>query len=170
MGRKLLFLLALAPLALAQNTQIGGTVGFGRFWKYRWNSATYVVAGGEACVRCGGRYGFFLDYNHWGRRGIGTGNAPAISLDLAGLGIRIQGKDERVRPFLDVGFLIGRKHRDSLIFPGRQQSIGLAGGGLGFGAAISVSEHWYVRPFGRVALLSTNENEAFAGASVGYRF
>ena len=170
MGRQLLLVMAFAPLTLAQNTQIGGMIGFGRFWKYNWNSATYVVAGGEACARCGGRYGFFVDYNHWSRRGTGTGNAPAISLDLASLGLRIQGKDERVRPFFDVGLAVGRKHRDSLIYPGRQQSTGLVGGGLGFGAAISASEHWYVRPFGRVFLLSTNENDAIAGASVGYRF
>ena len=167
---RLLFLLVIAPLIFAQETQIGGMIGVGRFWKYKWNSANYVVAGGEACVKCGGRRGLYLEYNHWSRRGTGTGTYPATSWDLAGLGLRIQGKGERLRPFFDIGLLVGSKRRYTPFLVNVPQSIYAAGGGLGFGAAVSVSEHWYVRPFGRVFLLSTNENGGFAGASVGYRF
>ena len=110
---RLFFLLAVASLAYAQDTQIGGTAGVGRFWKYRWNSANYFLAGVEACVKCGGRHGLFLEYNHWSRTGEGSGTYPAVSLDLAGVGWRIQGKGERVRPFFDVGFLAGGKRRQT---------------------------------------------------------
>jgi hypothetical protein len=36
--------------------------------------------------------------------------------------------------------------------------------------AISITEHWYVRPLARVLVISTPEGGGFGGVSVGYRF
>lgn len=75
-----------------------------------------------------------------------------------------------MRPFFDAGLAAGVERND-LDFPlGGRASRAVVGGMLGFGAAISVSEHWYVRPLGRIVGLSTTEVGGFAGASAGYRF
>ena len=134
MWQRLLVFFALAPLAFAQGTQIGGMIGRGGAAKLFEDSAYHLVAGVEGCVLCGGRLGLFLEYHHWKKTGEGTGNPT--SLDLAGGGA----------------------------------SHAVTCGEVGFGAAISVSEHWYVRPLARIVVLSTPEVGGFAGASVGYRF
>ena len=52
------------------------------------------TVGLEFCAYCAGHFGLFGEYSHWfGERS---------SADLAGLGVRIQGKG-RVRPFFDFG-------------------------------------------------------------------
>ncbi len=70
----------------------------------------------------------------------------------------------------DIGLLVGRRAKDSQIFPGTRQSVGVAGGALDFGAAFSVSRHWYIRPVCRIFLLSSNEAGVLGAASIGYRF
>ncbi len=168
MRRCLLLFLLIAPLAVAQSTQIGGMIGRGGIARLFENSAYHVVAGVEACVLCGGRLGVFGEYHHWTKTGVGT-DEP-VSLDLAGGGLRIQGKGWRVRPFLDFGLLAGTE-RNAQIFPlSGNRSHAVGGGTLGFGAAISLSRHWYVRPLARIVVLSTPEFGGFGGASVGYRF
>ena len=168
MRQRLLVFLALAPLAFAQRTQIGGVIGRGGVAQLFENSAYHFVAGVEGCVLCGGRLGLFLEYHHWNK--ISSGTDSPTSLDLAGGGLRIQGKGERVRPFFDIGITGGveRDYRSPIM--GARASHALTGGILGFGAAISVSEHWYIRPLARIVGLSTPEFGGFAGASVGYRF
>jgi hypothetical protein len=167
--RKLqLVFLALASFAFGQNTQIGGMIGAGGIAQLFETSAHHVVAGVESCVLCGGRLGLFMEYQHWSKTSSGT-DQP-LSLDLASGGLRIQGKGTRVRPFFDVGVLAGAEKKNSLFFGGSQESRGVGGGVLGFGAAISITEHWYMRPMAKIVVLSTQEFGGFAGASVGYRF
>jgi len=162
-----LLLLSVAPLAFAQNTQIGALIGRGGVAKLRDDSAHHVVLGVESCFRCAGHLGLFLEYHHWSKTGSGSGNPT--KLDLAGAGLRIQGTGNRVRPFFDVGGFVGARPRRYFL-PQGEESLTLAAALVGFGAAISISEHWYVRPVARVGVLSTNEVAGFAGASVGYRF
>ena len=169
MPKLLLLFLALTPLVCGQNTQIGGLIGRGGGARFFFeNSAYHVVAGVEGCAWCGGRIGLFMEYHHWKKTGAGTGQ-PA-SLDLAGGGLRIQGKGARVRPFLDLGLLAGAEKNDRAILPFTLESQGLAGGVLGFGAAISITEHWYIRPLAKIMLLSSSEFGGFAGVAAGYRF
>jgi hypothetical protein len=168
MRRCFLLFLMIAPLAWAQSTQIGGMIGRGGLARLFESSSYHAVAGVEACVLCGSRLGLFAEYHHWTRTGAGAGEP--VGMDLAGGGLRIQGKGERVRPFLDFGLMAGAERKDR-IFPllGRQ-SEAVAAGTLGFGAAISITEHWYVRPLARIVVLSSLEFGGFGGASVGYRF
>jgi hypothetical protein len=168
MRRSLLLFLMLAPLAFAQKTQIGGLIGRGGVAQFFENSAYHVVAGVEACFLCGGRLGVFGEYHHWTKTGVGT-DEP-VSLDLAGGGLRIQGKGRRVRPFFDFGLLAGAERNDRIFPFTGARSHAVVAGTLGFGAAISITEHWYVRPLARIVVLSTPEVGGFGGASVGYRF
>ena len=170
MSRGFLILLAFAQLALAQRTQFGGVIGGGGAAQFFENSAYHMVTGVEGCVLCAGHVGIWLEYTHrWMTGRPGSGNPR--SLDLAGGGLRIQGTGDRIRPFLDAGLVGGVERIDRPGFvPYLRYSNGVVGGMLGFGAAISITEHWYVRPMGRVGVLSTMELAGFAGASVGYRF
>jgi len=167
MHRRLLLLLAVAPLLSAQSTQIGALIGGGGVAKLLDESANHVVLGVEGCFVCAGHLGLFLEYSHWSRTGSGTGNPTR--LDLAGGGLRIQGTGSRVRPFFDVGGFVGTRPRRYFL-PRGAESLTLVAALVGFGAAISISEHWYVRPMARVGVLSTNEVAGYAGASIGYRF
>jgi hypothetical protein len=168
MRRCFLLFLLIASLAAAQSNQIGGMIGRGGVAQLFENSAYHVVAGVEACVLCGGRLGVFGEYHHWTKTGVGT-DEP-VSLDLAGGGLRIQGKGSRVRPFIDFGLLAGVERNDRIFPLTGNRSHAVAAGTLGFGAAISLSKHWYVRPLARIVVLSTPEVGGFGGASVGYRF
>jgi hypothetical protein len=168
MRRCLLLLLVIAPLAVAQNNQIGGMIGRGGMAQLFENSAYHVVAGVEACVLCGGRLGVFGEYHHWKKTGVGT-DEP-VSLDLAGGGLRVQGKGRRVRPFVDFGMLAGVERNNTAFLFIVDRSHAVVAGTLGFGAAISITEHWYVRPLARTIVLSSLEFGGFGGASVGYRF
>ena len=158
----------LVPLAFGQGTQIGGLIGRGGIARLFENSAYHVVAGVEGCVLCGGRLGLFLEYHHWQKTGTGT-DQPA-ALDLAGGGLRIQGKGERIRPFFDLGLLAGSEKTDRLVMPFDKTRRSVAGGLLGFGVAISLTPHWYVRPVARIVGLSSSEYGGFGGVAVGYRF
>lgn len=164
----LLVFLSLASVVLGQGTEIGGLIGRGGAARFFDSSAYHVVAGVESCVWCGGRAGLFMEFHHWQRTGVGT-DQP-VSLDLAGGGLRIQGKGARLRPFLDFGLTAGTVEEDRRILPFNQARQGVAGGLLGFGAAISITEHWYVRPTARIIGLSSTEFGGFGGVAVGYRF
>ncbi len=161
-------LLFLAPQASGQSTQIGGLIGRGGVAQLFENSAYHVVAGVEGCVFCGGRRGLFLEFHHWQKTGMGT-DQP-VSLNLGAGGLRIQGKGARVRPFFDLGFTAGTEEKDRPILPFNKTHQGVVGGLLGFGAAISITEHWYVRPLGRIIGLSSSEYGGFGGVAVGCRF
>ena len=158
----------MAPLAVAQSTQIGGMIGRGGMAQLFENSAYHVVAGVEACFLCGGHLGVFGEYHHWKKTGVGT-DEP-VSLDLAGGGLRIQGKGKRVRPFIDFGLMAGVERNNTAFLFIVDRSHAVVAGTLGFGAAISITEHWYVRPLARIVLTSTPEVGGFGGAAVGYRF
>ena len=163
----MLVFLAIAPFAFAQNTQIGAVIGGGAVEEFyvfgRAPRIPILVAGVEGCVFCGGRLGLFMEYYHL--RKIGEGPGHTTSWDLVSGGLRIQGKGERVRPFFDIGPLGGTKRSERNNF--REDVVGLA---LGAGAAISVTEHWYVRPFAKIRLDSSLDSNIFAGAAVGYCF
>lgn len=161
-------LLAAASCAPGQNTQLGAVLGRGGVARLFETSAYMVVGGVEGCVRCGGRLGLFFGYDHWERTGPASDH-PA-SLDLAGGGLRVQGKGARFRPFLDFGLVAGRTQDNRGLPASSMESRGAAGGQIGFGVAISVSEHWYVRPFAKIVGLSSSEFGGYAGASAGYRF
>lgn len=160
--------LALAPFGFGQSTQVGGLIGRGGVAQLFENSAYHVVAGVESCFLCGGRLGLFMEYHHWQKTGMGT-DQP-VSLDLVGGGLRIQGKGARIRPFFDIGFVAGAEERDRPILPFDKTRQRVVGGLLGFGAAISITDHWYVRPMGRIIGLSSSEYGGFGGVAVGYRF
>ncbi len=168
MVKSLLILIALPLLAFGQNTQVGGFIGRGGIARLFENSAYHVVTGVEACFLCGGRLGLFAEYQHWGK--TGTGTDQPIAMNLISGGLRIQGKGERVRPFFDIGVLAGTERDNRAIYPFTEATHGIGGGVLGFGVAISVTEHWYVRPMAKIVGLSSTEAGGFAGASIGYRF
>lgn len=151
-----------APFTLAQNTQVGGMLGRGGAVQLFENSAYHFVAGAEGCFLCGGRFGVYAEYHHWKKTGEGT-DSP-VSLDLAGGGLRIQGRGRRVRPFFDVGVAAGMESR----YLGKSRPV--TGGVLGTGAMILLGEHPYIRPLLRITGLSSGEAGGFAGASIGYRF
>jgi hypothetical protein len=75
-----------------------------------------------------------------------------------------------VRPFLDFGVLAGAERNGQIFLLPGTRSHAVAAGTLGFGAAISLSEHWYVRPLARIVVLSSLEFGGFGGTAVGYRF
>ena len=164
----LLVFLSLAPFASGQSTQVGGLIGWGGVSQLFENSAYHAVAGVESCFLCGGRLGLFTEYHHWQK--IGKGTDQPVSLDVVCGGLRIQGKGARIRPFLDLGFLGGAEEKDRPILPFNNTRQGIVGGVLGFGAAFSITDHWYVRPLGRIIGLSSSEYGGFAGVAVGYRF
>ena len=168
MHKRFLLLFAFASLALAQRTQFGAVIGRGGAVQFFENSAYHVVVGAEGCVLCAGRVGLYLEYNHWQKTGVGT-DSPT-GLDLAGGGLRVQGTGDRIRPFLDAGIVAGVERTNPGFVPPVGRSNGVVGGMLGFGVAISLSEHWYIRPMARVGVLSTLELAGFGGASIGYRF
>ena len=68
------------------------------------------------------------------------------------------------------GIFGGAERKDRSFLPFNIESQAVAAGTLGFGAAISITEHWYVRPMARIVVLSSAEYGGFAGAGVGYRF
>jgi hypothetical protein len=158
----------LSPLLYAQSTQLGGMVGVGGAVKLFDNSSHHTVGGVEACVFCGGRFGLFLEYEHWAKTSSGSGEPG--SMNLAGGGVRIQGKSARLRPFLDAGLLAGAESKKQVRPSFENESRAVAGGALGFGVAISVTAHWYVRPLARMVVLSTGAIGGFGGLSAGYSF
>jgi hypothetical protein len=157
--RSCTLLVLLTSTAGAQKFEIGGLGGGGAFVAED-ASATYWVAGAEACFFCNGRAALFAGYSHYG---LASGGSVIHSADLVSGGLRVQTKPARVRPYFDIGITGGQDH-----FLNRAHNlVGLA---LGGGVAISLGQHWYVRP--GVQLHVTNgPHVGMAGvASLGYRF
>jgi hypothetical protein len=111
--------------------------------------------GAQACLRCGGRLGFFVEYSHY----FAGASSGAYNLsdqvrraDLAGGGLRIQSSG-RAKVFFDVGFVGGTdEHR-----AGRGGALG--GAVVGVGVKIPVAKSWYVRPQFRAYGLSPHTLE-----------
>lgn len=161
-----------ATMAFAQRIELGGSVGGGAFATSSGSSAGRGQVGAEACLFCSGRAALFAEYNHW----YSSGATPAFSFDrvmsadLAGAGLRIQGRS-RVRVFFDVGAVAGRDEHSF----GRGGALG--GVVLGAGVEIPWGRHWYVRPQFRAYGLSPHSLEGLdahwavsGGAGAGYRF
>ena len=108
------------------------------------------TVGVEFCAYCAGRFGLFGEYSHW----FETNN----SSDLAGVGLRIQGK-RTVRPFFDIGVSGGGDTSRGHIF---------TAGGLviGAGVTIPIKQRFYLRP--QVRLYGRGESHVDATAQVGF--
>jgi len=156
---------------MSQGIEVGALAGGGGFTA----SGPTVAAGQfgvEACVFCTGRFGIFAEYGHWFSSGMAQGfNASDVvrRADLAGAGLRIQGKG-RIRPFIDLG-VVGGKDEHGLI--GRGGAV--AGGVVGGGVKIPFHGRWYIRPQVRTYGLSPHTLEGVdahwaisAGVGIGY--
>lgn len=114
------------------------------------SSPALGTVGVEFCAYCSGRLGLFGEYSHWfGERS---------SADLAGFGVRIQGK-RAVRPFFDFGVSAGR---DTI----RRSVYDAAGLVLGAGVTIPIKQRFYPRP--QVRLYGRGESHLDATAQVGF--
>ena len=158
-------------IASAQRVELGGLLGGGAFAVSSGEPAPLGQAGVEACVFCSGRFALLGEYSHWfSGNGSRTGFDRVRTADLAGAGLRIQGRG-RVRVFFDIGLVGGRD--------GHTRGRGGAVGGVvvGTGVGIPWGEHWYVRPQFRAYGLSPHTLEgvdahwaASGGLGIGYRF
>jgi len=173
-GRTLTIVLFAAGIASAQRVQLGGLMGGGAFADSSEGAAARGQAGVEACLFCSGRFALFGEYSHWfsgdGRRSA-FGADRVASADLAGAGLRIQGRG-RIRPFFDVGLVAGRDEHERA---GRGGALG--GVVVAFGVGIPCGGHWYVRPQVRAYGLSPHTIEGMGphwavsgGVGIGYRF
>lgn len=152
---------------LAPGAQIGGTIGLGSFGTTEYTSGGFVVAGVEGCALCGGKFGLFMEYDHW--RLTPTGYETSV-LNLGAGGLRIQGRGRRVRPFFDVGGALGRYNGKPHGYIRRSEDFSMGGVIIGTGAAISVGEKWYVRPQARLALMTSGNIAGVLNFGIGYRF
>jgi hypothetical protein len=151
----------------APEAQIGGTIGLGSFGSTEYTSGGFVVAGVEGCALCGGKFGLFMEYDHW--RLAPTGFETSV-LNLGAGGLRIQGRGRRVRPFFDIGGALGRYNGKPHGYIHRSEDFSMVGVMIGTGAAISIGEKWYVRPQARLALMRSGNLAGFLSVGVGYRF
>jgi hypothetical protein len=159
-----------AGISAAQGTDLGVLGGGGAITA----SGPTMAAGQfgvEGCVFCAGRFGVFAEYSHWSTSGSAPGHNPSDLVrraDLAGVGLRIQGR-ARIRPFADFGVVGGRDKHGS----GSGGAIG--GVVVGGGIRIPIGEHWYVRPQLRAYGLSPHTLEGVdahwgltGAAGIGY--
>jgi hypothetical protein len=119
------------------------------------SSPALGTVGVEFCAYCAGRFGLFGEYSHW----FGANN----SSDLAGVGLRIQGK-RSVKPFFDFGVSAGQD-----VF-GRH-TYTAAGLVLGAGVTIPLKQRFYLRP--QVRLYGRGNSDyldATAQVGFGWRF
>ena len=171
MSKLCIALLAVAGTASAQGIDFGALAGAGGFTASGPTLAAGQV-GVEACVCYTGRLGLFGEYSHWFTSGDSKGynfSDVVRRADLAGVGLRIQGRG-RIRPFFDVGFVGGR---DAHVQAGT--GGGLCGVVVGAGVRIPLRGRWYLRPQVRAYGLSPHSLEglsphwALSGAvGVGY--
>jgi hypothetical protein len=165
----LILFMLFAATASAQQTEVGGFAGVGGFTADDVQNNTFWVAGAEACFLCAGKFAIFAEYNHYGNAG-GKQGTHILQADLFSGGLRIQRPAGRVRPYFDVGISGGGDTSRSEYFPGNR-SHGIIGMALGGGAAISISERWYIRPAVRTQLLGPGIHVGLSvSASIGYRF
>jgi hypothetical protein len=142
MPRILLCLLAIATLAPAQHIDLEGLAGGGAI-KASGRSLASGQFGIQACFLCSGRLGLFTEYTHWvASTGSSRSNPSDLvrRADLAGIGLRIQGRG-RISPFFDVGVAFGQ---DDHRAPGNGGALGgiVTGGGV----RIPLRGNWYLRP------------------------
>ena len=147
----------------APETELGATLGQGAFLTAH---GAFTAVGAEACVRCQGRIGYFLEYTHWSLTPAG---GQTSLLNLGGGGIRIQGKNRYVRPFLDVGIAVGIYDGHPHNYVHKDESFDIMGVMLGFGMTVSLPKGFYVRPQAKVAV-SPETAVGFASVGLGYRF
>jgi hypothetical protein len=115
--------------------------------------------GAEACLRCSGSVGLFVEYTHWFTSGPKLGYNPSDQVrraDLAGAGLRIQWAS-KVRPFLDLGIVGGTDAHHQAGSGGA-----VAGGVIGAGVRIRLTPGWYIRPQVRVYGLSPHSLEGLS--------
>ena len=159
----LLAFLLMAPIALAQKTEVGVTYGTGALLTAH---GSFRVAGGEACVRCDGRVAYFLEYSHWWLTPPG---GLTSKLDMGSGGVRIQGKNKYVRPFVDIGITAGSYDGHPHDFVHKDENFDLEGVALGVGVTVSVTKHFYVRPQAKIAD-GLGSGVGFAVVVACYRF
>ena len=146
---------AVSVIVAAQGIELGALAGGGGFTASGPTAAAGQV-GVEACVFCTGRFGIFGEYSHWFSSGAAQGfNASNVvrRADLAGAGIRIQGRG-RIRPFIDLGLIGGRDEHGPVGTGG-----GLGGGVVGGGVGLPLGGRWYIRPQVRAYGLSPHTLE-----------
>jgi hypothetical protein len=144
-------------------TELGATFGQGGFMTAEGNFAAF---GAEACLRCQGRVGYFLEYTRWSL--TPTGGQTSL-LNLAGGGLRIQGKNKYLRPFFDIGIAAGAYNGHPHNYVHRDESFEIVGVVLGVGMTVSLPKGFYVRPQARIAV-SPETGVGFASVGFGYRF
>jgi hypothetical protein len=158
MSKRWMVLFAVAGIAAAEGVDLGAMAGAGGFTASGPTLAAGQV-GVEACVLCAGRFGLFVEYSHWFTSGATHGyNASDVvaRADLAGVGLRIQGRG-RIRPFFDVGVAGGRDEHVQAGTGGALGGIVVAGG-----ARIPLKGRWYIRPQVRVYGLSPHSLEGLS--------
>jgi hypothetical protein len=119
------------------------------------SSPTLGTVGVEFCAYCSGRFALFGEYSHW----FGVTD----SSDLAGLGLRIQGK-RSVKPFFDIGVSGGSDRSGRWVYT----AAGLV---FGAGVTIPIKQRFYLRP--QVRLYGRGKSEymdATAQVGFGWRF
>jgi len=168
MKRKyLLTLLLMACTASAQRLEIGGLGGVGVFGADDVSVRSYWLAGAEVCGFCGKRAAIYFEYSHYGSPDQGT-EVSIMEVDLVSIGLRLQRSPRRIRPFFDVGLSTGQDR-----FRRFQETVGkhsTAGLGIGGGVAISVGEHFYVRPAVRAHMMQAFHVGVAFTAAAGVRF
>jgi hypothetical protein len=160
----LLFLLALP--ALAQQAELGATIGGGAFGAEDAGLPTFVTFGLEACAVCSGHFALFGEVTQWQRVAGGARNGRINSVTVLAAGLRIQGR-RGVRPFFDAGIAGGW---DRFEYLGGRDSHGNPGLVLGGGAAIPLRGGWYIRPQGRLIVLRGFHGGFSGSVGIGYRF
>lgn len=164
----LILIAIVAPLTVtAQQFELGATVGGGIFGADGTGQPTYVIFGAETCAFCRSSAAVFAEFSHWQRSTAGY-RTSIRCVELLAVGARIQG-GRRVRPFFDVGFAAGWD-RFTRLGDGRDDIHGNPGLLLGGGAAVSIGEHWYIRPQARIVVLRGIHAGVAALVGIGYRF
>jgi hypothetical protein len=144
-------------------TEFGAKLGQGAFLTAH---GAFTAVGVEACVRCQGRIGYFLEFTHWSL--TPTGGQTSL-LNLGGGGFRIQSKNKHVRPFLDIGIAVGTYDGHPHNYVHKDESFDIMGLMLGFGMTVSLPKGFYVRPQARLAI-SPETGVGFGSVGLGYRF
>jgi hypothetical protein len=157
-----IFFLA-AVAAWAQNVEIGATYGTAGFATAH---GRFVAAGAEVCLKCGARFVYFADYSHWW---LTPPVGQTSKLDLVTGGLRVQGKNPYVRPFVDLGVAVGHYDGHPHDAVHKDENFGIAGAALGVGVTLSPVKHIYIRPEAKL-VLATETVVGQAGVGIGIRF
>jgi hypothetical protein len=120
---------------------------------------TRAVVGLEVCAYRGGRHALFGGYSHFLPPGAPSGYGAA---DLVEGGLRIQSR-RQVHPFFDVGVALGHSRF-------RTRAFTTAGVALGAGVMIPAGRRLYLRPQGRLYVMSQSYIAVAAEIGIGWRF